>query len=155
MAENELMHHGVRGMKWYQHIFGEYQSGAKYAKKGTAAKPSGKKTTALRRAKAKKAADDVAEKKASREKAIKQLIADPVKKMSDQELLARINRLQNEQKYKELSRGRQSVLKRGAKAVGGILSTSGKQVASKYVTQWMDNQVKRLLEDKDKEKKDK
>lgn len=151
MAENELMHHGVKGMRWYQHIFGEYQGGAKYAKKGTAAKPSGKKTTALQKAKAKKAADDAAKKKASQGKGITK--ADPVKKMSDQELMSAINRLQNEQKYKELSRGRKSLVSRGAKAVGSILSTSGKQVATKYVTQWMDNRVKRFLEDKEKKHK--
>lgn len=32
--ETYLEHYGVKGMKWYQHIFGDYQSGAKYAKKG-------------------------------------------------------------------------------------------------------------------------
>lgn len=150
MAENELMHYGRQGMKWYQHVFGEYQSGAKYAKKGTAAKPSGKKTTALQRAKTKKAADDAAKKKASQGKG--KTKEDPVKKMSDQELQARINRLQNEQRYKELTRGQKSVVQRGAKVVGSILSQSGKQVATKYVTQWMDNQVKRVLDNK-KEKK--
>ena len=29
----ELMHYGRQGMKWYQHIFGPVQAGAKYAKK--------------------------------------------------------------------------------------------------------------------------
>lgn len=30
--ENELYHYGVRGMKWYQHLFGKDDSRAKYAK---------------------------------------------------------------------------------------------------------------------------
>lgn len=29
-----LEHHGVKGMKWYQHLFGKEQSHAKYSKKG-------------------------------------------------------------------------------------------------------------------------
>ena len=29
---DELYHFGVKGMKWYQHIFGDYQSNAKYSK---------------------------------------------------------------------------------------------------------------------------
>lgn len=32
IRSNELYHFGVKGMKWYQHIFGDYQSGAKYSK---------------------------------------------------------------------------------------------------------------------------
>lgn len=29
---DELCHSGRKGMKWYQHIYGEFQAGAKYAK---------------------------------------------------------------------------------------------------------------------------
>lgn len=32
--QDYLEHHGVKGMKWYQHIFGKEQSHAKYSKKG-------------------------------------------------------------------------------------------------------------------------
>lgn len=32
--EDDLAHYGRLGMKWYQHIFGEYQGAAKYAEKG-------------------------------------------------------------------------------------------------------------------------
>lgn len=146
MSENELMHYGRRGMKWYQHIYGEFQSGAKYSKKGTAAKPTGKKTTALERAKAKKAADKVASKQPKKRE-------DPVKKMSDQELQKRIDRLRKEKEYKELMRSKPTLVQTGAKTVKGILANSGKQVATKYVTQWMDNQVKNALESRKKDKK--
>lgn len=146
MAENELMHYGRRGMKWYQHIYGEFQSGAKYSKKGTAAKPTGKKTTALERAKAKKASDEAASKRPKKPE-------DPVKKLSDQELQNRINRLRNEQTYKELVRGKPSLVSRGAKTVSQILSQSAKQTATKYVSQWMDKQVKNALENRKKDKK--
>ena len=30
--ENVLIHSGRKGMKWYQHIYGDFQKGAKYAK---------------------------------------------------------------------------------------------------------------------------
>ena len=32
--EDDLAHYGRIGMKWYQHIYGEYQGAAKYAEKG-------------------------------------------------------------------------------------------------------------------------
>lgn len=32
--QDYLEHYGREGMKWYQHIFGDYQKGAKYAKEG-------------------------------------------------------------------------------------------------------------------------
>lgn len=34
--EDELMHYGRKGMKWYQHIFGERQDKAKYAQREVA-----------------------------------------------------------------------------------------------------------------------
>lgn len=34
--QDSLTHYGRLGMKWYQHIFGEYQGAAKYAEKGEA-----------------------------------------------------------------------------------------------------------------------
>ena len=34
MTEDSIAHYGRLGMKWYQHIYGEYQGAAKYAEKG-------------------------------------------------------------------------------------------------------------------------
>lgn len=31
MYEDELMHYGRRGMRWYEHIYGKEQGHAKYA----------------------------------------------------------------------------------------------------------------------------
>lgn len=33
-SQDSLAHYGRLGMKWYQHIYGEYQGAAKYAEKG-------------------------------------------------------------------------------------------------------------------------
>ena len=77
----ELMHYGRLGMKWYQHIFGPIQSGAKYAQK-----------TGQKLANAKKAHDakEEAKWKANKEKIIRS--GDPSKirkyqtRMTDDEL---------------------------------------------------------------------
>ena len=43
--EDYLAHYGRKGMKWYQHIFGDYQKGAKYAKRsGTSDTPTSTKS---------------------------------------------------------------------------------------------------------------
>lgn len=39
-----IEHHGVKGMKWYQHLFGRYQKGAKYGEGSGEDKPSTKKS---------------------------------------------------------------------------------------------------------------
>lgn len=55
----ELEHYGRKGMKWYQHIFGEAQSHAKYAK-GKKSKKSNveKKPSRAEKRQAKKAAEE-------------------------------------------------------------------------------------------------
>lgn len=68
-----LEHHGVKGMKWYQHIFGKEQSHAKYPKGssvGDSKKQSkAKEKEAVKRARAKaKAAAERAKQKAKEEK---------------------------------------------------------------------------------------
>lgn len=139
MSENELMHYGRQGMKWYQHIYGEYQRGSKYAKKGTAPKPSGKKSTALKRAKDKKAEDKKAKGAAADKKDKARLIKsiDPIKRMSDKDLNAAIDRLTREQKYRDLLIDSKGPLARGRRAVTKILADAAKQTATTYVKRWM------------------
>lgn len=150
MAENELMHHGVKGQKKGEHRFGKWQKHALYAhgQPDPNAKPKDPKTSEKPKTKApRKSAGKKTGKSSVRKK------TDPVKKLSDEELQRRINRLRNEQAYKELVRGKPSLVSRGAKTVSQIVSNSAKQTATKYVSQWMDKQVKNALENRKKDKK--
>lgn len=79
-----LEHYGRKGMKWYQHIFGEEQSHAKYAQgkgstsKKKSSKPSGKATTKSVK-KAKKDSKIAQLKKQAAEKRRKEILKDPTK----------------------------------------------------------------------------
>ena len=76
------------------------------------------------------------------------------RRLSDQDLSAAIKRLQMEKQYKELSAPEISA---GRKIVTDILVTSGKAVATKYVTHYMGQGVAKLTKvdlSKDKKKKD-
>lgn len=79
-----LEHYGRKGMKWYQHLFGDYQSGAKYAKQGTEKR---KKRTFSEGVKAKRAAR--ARKKIARAKArAEKKAANEAKKIEKKEIAA-------------------------------------------------------------------
>lgn len=90
---NELEHYGRLGMKWYQHIFGEYQDHAKYSKK--VAKPTVKEKIKKSRQESKEAK---ANKKASKEAINPKGRKDP-STMSEQELKSALKRLQQENNY--------------------------------------------------------
>lgn len=72
---NYLCHHGRKGMKWYQHIYGEYQDHAEYASKSGKKSKSGK-------ADVRKMSDEELQKITKRygqEKAAEKALADPRK----------------------------------------------------------------------------
>lgn len=59
---------------------------------------------------------------------------DEVKKMSDSELRSKINRLQMEKQYKQLTSSEISV---GRKFVQDVLTNAAKQTATNYVSKYM------------------
>ncbi len=65
-----------------------------------------------------------------------------IKDMSNEELRAFATRMQLERQYKDLN---QSSFSKGQKIVAEVLVNSGKQIATKYTTQFMDKGAARLL----------
>lgn len=119
MDNNELMHHGVKGMKWgvrrYQKKDGSLTVLGRYKQYKTN-KQRNKNLEKAREVKAakKKAANQPVQKKKS------------VKEMSDAELQAAIRRLEMEQRYNQLSPKKVS---KGKKVVDAILNDMAIPVA--------------------------
>ena len=65
-----------------------------------------------------------------------------VKTLSDSELRARLNRLQMENQYKQLSQRKRSA---GEKFVTGILTSAMQQTASNYASKYMSKGVDALI----------
>ena len=87
--ETELYHYGRLGMKWYQHIFGDADSRAKYAEAKRQVKTDKKLTG--------KSLGDRAY----------------LRTLSNEDIQARINRLKLEQTYRELVTGKQTDVNKG------------------------------------------
>ena len=113
MSTDSLQHHGVLGMKWGIRRYQPYSKG------------EGKKGTFLGK-----------KKKYTRKK------EDPTKGMSDAELRNRINRLQMEKQYKQLTDKEKS---RGQKLVADILGNAAKQTATNYVSKAMTKGIDEMI----------
>lgn len=142
-SENELYHHGIKGMKWgvrrYQNKDGSLTAaGQKRRSLGQVMKDhktAKKRKAALAKARATKAKN--AEEAAKRKKALESGKLS-VKKMTDDEIKASIARLENEQKYKqkvlESSTWKRFTNKLVNEAVIPAVTESGKEVAKKFLT---------------------
>lgn len=117
----ELLHYGRKGMKWYQHIFGD--KGSTSGNKGKSGKT-----------------DD--EEKSGSSKSSSSSGKRPMHNMSNEELQNAIDRLNLEKRYKELM---QSVnpppSRRGKKFVTDVLEKSGKNIGEQLVTYAMGTMI--------------
>lgn len=131
MDEDELYHHGVKGMKW-----GVRRTKAQLGYKTTSGKK--KKSNSLiksyvnkrKTAKQKKVAAEKAKQEAANAK--KRSISE----MSDAELRERISRLQMEKQYKELLQTSKPQTSRGKKFVANVLEKSGENLATQVVNHY-------------------
>lgn len=123
MTNEELIHYGIIGMKWGKRRY-QYKDGS--------LTPEGRK----------RYADDNSDdyNKAHSPKS--------VKSMSDAELKARLNRLNMEKQYKQLTANEVSG---GRKFVQDVLVNAAKQTATTYVSKYMTKGVDYLI-DKTKKK---
>ena len=126
-------HFGRDGMKWYQHIFGKFQPQAKYA--GGESEKSSSQTSSQKKEK-----------------------APSHKKMSNEEIKKRIDRLTLEKQYLDLTRDTRT---KGKKLVDRILDLFEKStfdiaqqtltsLGKKYVYQFFDKRIENYLKEKKK-----
>lgn len=119
MDNNELTHWGIRGMRW---------GVRRYQNKDGSLTAAGKN-----RLKTEDYHEDYNKAHSSKS----------VKTMSDKELRERLNRLQMEKQYSQISKREKSF---GEKFVTGVLTDAAKQTASKYVSKYMTKGIDILIE---------
>lgn len=119
ILEEELAHYGILGMKWGVRRYQPYPKGHNQLKKGgrfTGNKP----------------------KKMSK----KERLEKEVSSLSDEELRSRLNRMNMEEQYKNLSTKRnRTLLTVGGAVVGGTIAISAKETAKNYISKAMSKGV--------------
>lgn len=133
MDDHELIHYGVKGMRW----------GVRKARptSGTRKKASG--TSRLRKMVQKRKRQKAAAAKAKA--APQEKKSNPLSSMSDEELRRKLNRLQMEKQYRELTAPQLSA---GRKFANEVLRSSAKNVATKYVTEFATTTIDKALKKK-------
>lgn len=110
LSEDELMHYGRKGMKWYQNIYTKAKTSSEHRKEKKAEKEEVKKAEAA----------------AERQKRIKEGKIKP-KDMTDAELRARRERLQMERDVKDLEK-KTKIANKGAEFIKSAAMGPGKKV---------------------------
>ena len=122
MTNNELTHWGVKGMKW---------GVRRYRNKDGSLTPAGRK----RYSEETSSDDSHSDYKRAHGRT-------STKQMSDKELRERINRLQMEKQYKQLTQREKSI---GEKFVSDVLINAAKQTATNYVSKYMNKGLDALI----------
>jgi hypothetical protein len=138
IEEDELYHHGVKGMKWG--VRKSRGSSGTSSRKSRAAKKTKSYFAKRKAAKKKRIKEEQVKKEA--EQARKKRVSE----LSDKELQDRIARLQLEKTYKDLVKSTQPQASSGKKFVTGVLEASGKNVAAQLTTYVMGRAVNKALE---------
>lgn len=127
VTNNELYHHGVKGMRWgvrrYQNLDGTLTA---------AGKKRARKQEVKAAKKAAKAPHEDYQRAHSKKK---------VTKMSDKELRDVNNRLQMEKQFSQLTEKKKSA---GRKFVSGVLATAATTVATGYAVKYMKQGIEYL-----------
>lgn len=122
---DELMHYGVKGMKWgvrRKRYFSKLRTKGRKMKRDMAKKRQARKE------------QRVASK--TTKKTVEQTKRKSVSEMSDEELNAAIRRMQLERQYKELAAANNPKQDKGKKFVTEVLETSGKSLATQVVNHY-------------------
>ena len=123
MDNNELMHHGILGMKW---------GVRRYQNKDGSLTPAGKRR--IQTGEVGKPSDTTVSSTSSHKRSVKE--------MSDSELRDMISRLELEKRYKDLSKSSEQVkTSKGRAFVMSVLEQSGKNIATQAVTYAMGSMV--------------
>ncbi len=129
MDNNELMHHGILGMKW---------GVRRYQNKDGSLTPAGKRRVQTGEV-------DKSSETSSSHSSSSTASKKSVKEMSDSELRDKITRLELEKKYSDLSKPReQAKTSKGKAFVMDVLEKSGKNIATQAVTYAMGSMVNKL-----------
>lgn len=137
----ELYHYGTKGMKWGVRRFQN--------KDGTRTPAGLKRYSNRAKDGLKKAGDKLKEQYAKRkaEKAEEKQRKKPIKKLTNEELQARIDRLRMEKSYKDLLKEVNApTISKGKSFVNGVLETSARNIATQTVTYVMGVGVNKALE---------
>lgn len=125
MSMDVIQHTGVLGMKW----------GIRRARSSSSSSSSSKTKQHV-------SSESSESKPELKDTKAKGSISSSIKAMSDAELKSKINRIQMEKQYAQLTTREKSA---GEKFIKSVLSDAGKQTATKYTAMYMSKMAESLL----------